>query len=109
MGAQLRIEGNEVNVDFLNINGTFVPASTVLENIFFIERKKKGNLFGNRISLYSNSLIDWDTMLLEKKNNNSKNFYSQATQKVGSYYGNETYNKMRLGRMHLRVALSKLK
>ena len=109
IGTQLKIEGNETNVDFLNVGGTFVPVSTILENVFFTERKKRGNLFGNRINLYSNYTVNWDKMLSEKKNNNSKNFYSQETQKVGGYYGNEVYKNMRLGRMHLRIALSKLK
>ena len=53
IGAQMKIKGDEINVDFFNISGTLVPVSSILNEVF------NGTKANTRIGLYSNYNIPW--------------------------------------------------
>ena len=106
LGAQFKIEGDNINIDFLNINGVLIPVSTIMENIY-----NEGTLASQRIGLYSNYQVPWLNMLKEKTSFPVENeqYYTAATTEVGSSYGKNLYEKINIGTIHLRVALASLK
>ena len=106
IGAQIKIKGDQYNVDFFNVSGHFIPVSTVMEEVF-----NNGAGAGLRISLYSNYNIPWVQMREQKMDfpiENEEDYYSDGAQRVGGYYGNQLYNNINMGTVHLRVALSQL-
>lgn len=106
IGAQFKIQGDTINVDFFNIDGYFIPVSTIIEDVFY-----GGKYTGLKIGLYSNYTVPWMQMTKEKLEApvNGVDYYSQDTQKVGSIYGHKVYDNIKTGRVHLKVALSNLK
>lgn len=105
IGAQFKIQGDTINVDFFNINGYFVPVSTIIEDVF-----NGGKFTGLKIGLYSNYTVPWVKMTQEKLSYpvTGLDYYSKETQKVGSTYGHKVYDNIKTGRVHLKVALSNL-
>ena len=106
IGTQFKIQGDTINVDFFNINGYFVPVSTIMEDVF-----NGGQYTGLKIGLYSNYTIPWMKMTQEKLSypTDGITYYSNGTQKVGSTYGHQVYDNIKTGRVHLKIALSNLK
>jgi len=106
MGTQLKIEGDKINVDFFNINGKLIPASTIMEQVF-----NSASGYGTRINLYSNYQIPWVEMRSKKLDApfDGINYYSKEAQQIGGFYGNNLYEQINVGRIHLRIALAKLK
>lgn len=106
LGAQFKIEGDNINIDFLNINGVLIPVSTIMESVY-----NEGELASQRIGLYSNYQVPWLNMLKEKTSFPVENeqYYTAATTEVGSSYGKNLYEKINIGTIHLRVALASLK
>ena len=103
---QIKIKGDQYNVDFFNVSGHFIPVSTVMEEVF-----NNGAGAGLRVSLYSNYNIPWVQMREQKMDfpiENEEDYYSDGAQRVGGYYGNQLYNNINMGTVHLRVALSQL-
>lgn len=106
VGAQMKIKGDEINVDFFNINGQLVPVSEILQSVFY------GNKIATpRINFYSNYEVPWIQMRDEKLETevDNGNYYSKEAQAVGGHYGTNVYNEIKVGTIHLRVALAKLK
>ena len=106
MGTQLKIEGDKVNVDFFNINGKLIPASEIMEQVFI-----NASGYGTRINLYSNYQVPWVEMRSKKLGTPLEgiDYYSQEVQQIGGFYGNNLYGQVNVGRIHLRMALAKLK
>lgn len=102
IGAQMKIKGDEVNVDFFNISGKLVPISIILEEVFY------GKRASTRIGLYSNYSIPWVKMREAKMRVPVENgeFYSEETQRIGGMYGEQVYTNIKTGRIHLKIALS---
>ena len=102
----MKIKGDEINVDFFNINGQLVPVSEILQSVFY------GNKIATpRINFYSNYEVPWIQMRDEKLETevDNGNYYSKEAQAVGGHYGTNVYNEIKVGTIHLRVALAKLK
>lgn len=105
LGAQMKINGDNINVDFLNVNGKFVPVSSILKTIFYNE-----GLGSLRIGLYSNYSVPWMNMIHGKQSfkvEDGTEYYSDGTQRIGGYYGQQVYNNIKLGTVHLRLALER--
>lgn len=106
IGAQVKLKGDQYNVDFFNISGHFIPVSKVMEEVFY-----NGAGAGLRIGLYSNYKVPWVQMREQKMNfpiEDEGDYYSDGAQKIGGYYGNQLYNNINMGTVHLKVALSQL-
>lgn len=105
IGTQMKIKGDDINVDFFNISGKLVPVSTVLQSVF------NGSFGDLRVSLYSNYNIPWVNMRTQKMNFPVEDgqFYSEGAQRVGGYYGEQVYKNIKVGTIHLKVALSSFK
>lgn len=107
IGAQFKIEGDTINVDFFNINGKLIPVSVIMEDIF-----KGGTLAMPRINLYSNYKPSWIDMLHEKLSvptENQNGYYQNTAIKAGSKEGRNLYKGIKVGTIHLKVALAKMK
>lgn len=106
IGAQFKIKGDSINVDFFNINGYFVPVSTIIEDAFY-----GGKYTGLKIGLYSNYTVPWMSMLKKKLSYPVENneYYSDGTEGIGGEQGALVYKNIKTGRVHLKVALSNLK
>ena len=106
IGAQMKIKGDEYDVDFFNISGTLVPVSIILSKVFNNEVGAS-----TRIGLYSNYKVPWISMRENKMRFpvNNGEFYSDETQKVGGIYGQQLYKNIKVGTIHLKVALSSFK
>lgn len=106
IGAQMKIKGDQYNVDFFNISGHFIPVSTVMEEVF---NNSAGA--GLRVGLYSNYSVPWVQMREQKMEfpiEDGDDYYSSGAQKIGGYYGSQLYNNINMGTVHLKVALSQL-
>lgn len=106
IGAQVKIKGDQYNVDFFNVSGHFIPVSTVMEEVF-----NNGAGAGLRIGLYSNYNVPWVQMREQKMEfpvENEGDYYSDGAQRIGGYYGSQLYNDINMGTVHLRLALSQL-
>lgn len=104
IGSQMKIKGDSINVDFMNINGKFIPVSTILKSVF------DNSLGSLRIGLYSNYNIPWWEMIHKKqeyKVDDNMTYYSSGAQKAGGYYGKQVYKNIKIGTVHLRLALAK--
>lgn len=95
IGSQIKINGDPINVDFMNLNGTFVPISELFQSV--LDSKTISD-----INIYSNAAIDWAEMY-KKKINSPGYYYSNTVLNIGHEYGEKVYKEMRLGRMHLKV------
>lgn len=106
IGAQFKIQGDDINVDFFNINGKLVPVSVIMEDCF-----NGGPLTGLRIGLYSNYEVPWYEMLRKKTENpvEDDQYYTEHAREVGSLYGNKVYKQINVGTIHLKVALANIK
>ena len=106
IGAQFKIKGDTINVDFFNINGTLVPVSTIMEDVY-----NGGPLTGQRVGLYSNYQVPWFKMLHEKKDEpvEDNEYYTDDTIDETSIYGKNLYDDINVGTIHLRIALANLK
>lgn len=106
IGTQFKIKGDNINVDFFNINGTLIPVSTIMEDCF-----NGGPLTGLRVGLYSNYQVPWYEILQKKTQNPVENnqYYGEGARQAGSLYGHNLYNKINVGTIHLKVALANFK
>ena len=106
MGTQLKIKGDNINIDFFNINGKLIPASEIMEGVL------NNQSYGTRINLYSNYQVPWYEMLNKKLDvplEDENGFYSYKEQKVGGFYGGQLYNQIKIGTVHLKIALANLR
>lgn len=102
IGAQFKIKGDEWNVDFFNISGTLIPVSEVMRKVFY------GQTGANmRVGLYSNYSVPWVQMRESKMQFpvEDGDYYSEGTQRIGGYYGQNLYDEIKIGTVHLKLAL----
>ena len=111
LGSQMKISGDLINVDFLNIKGEFIPVSSVLEEIFGDQRRTKLMSASNEINIYNNYEVPWEEMLAEKKETKlmKNNFYTSHAIAVGGREGTKLYNEMKIGSIYLHLTLEKFK
>ena len=106
IGSQLKINGNITNVDFMNINGTFIAVSTILKEVLH----NKTGLITQSVNIYHNYDVPWNEMLISKRSVDSNGeFYTNRAIEIGSQQGQKVYQKMKIGHVHLSMVLASFK
>lgn len=105
IGNQFKIMGDDFDVDFFNINGSFVPVSVILTNV------KNGTGYAEpRVNIYNNYEVPWTKMRDEKLSQplEENNYYGEQVLEIGGKYGKNLYRQINVGTIHLKLALAKL-
>lgn len=107
IGSQIDIAGDDTNVDFVNISGQLIPVSSILKSIF-----GQTGAASAQVNLYSNYKPQTQTMLHKKWETPIKSpsdYYSDTAIKAGGQEGTNLYNAIKIGSMHLKIALAQFR